>query len=176
MCFFGVGVRVVRVGVQIALEACVTGRYEHLVKDVKIALVGKYTGMEDAYCSVVKSLWHSCLRAGRKLTLVWIEATDLEDATKQRCVPRAGVQPWSSLLCSHGAVSVVQHVPRSRAATPTATTPRGAIWSAPRACWCRAGLGRAALRAWWPQRAGRARGSALTWACVWACRWPLLVS
>ena len=45
---------------------------------VKIALVGKYTNMADAYLSVTKALQHSCLQLGRVLQLLWIEATELE--------------------------------------------------------------------------------------------------
>ena len=43
--------------------------YEGLRKSVKIVMVGKYTGMSDAYASVNKALLHSCLMAGFKLDL-----------------------------------------------------------------------------------------------------------
>lgn len=81
-------------------------RYEHLRLTVKIVLVGKYTGLEDSYASVIKALRHSSLRAGRKLDLTvgfsarkttnsdcsllmfiscslaqFVEATNLEQAT-----------------------------------------------------------------------------------------------
>lgn len=36
---------------------------------VKIALVGKYTKLEDAYASVIKALKHSAIAANRKLEL-----------------------------------------------------------------------------------------------------------
>ena len=42
-----------------------------------IALVGKYTGLQDSYLSVFKSLKHSSIEANRKLEIVWIEAQDL---------------------------------------------------------------------------------------------------
>lgn len=51
-------------------------------KEVRICLVGKYTGLEDAYASVVKALQHSCLVAGRRLAVDWVEASDLEAATQ----------------------------------------------------------------------------------------------
>ncbi len=45
---------------------------------LKVALVGKYTNMPDAYLSVVKSLQHACLSQNRVCHIVWIEASDLE--------------------------------------------------------------------------------------------------
>lgn len=46
---------------------------------VNIAIVGKYTGLLDSYLSVIKALEHSAINCGRKLNLVWIESTRLED-------------------------------------------------------------------------------------------------
>ena len=45
---------------------------------VKIALVGKYTGLKDSYLSVFKALKHSAIHTERKLEVVWIEAAHLE--------------------------------------------------------------------------------------------------
>lgn len=45
------------------------GRIDYLQKTVRIALVGKYTSLEDAYASVIVSLRLACLKAGRKLDL-----------------------------------------------------------------------------------------------------------
>ena len=55
--------------------------YFHLLylPRVSIALVGKYTGMSDAYLSVLKALKHAATHAKRDLDLVWIESSDLED-------------------------------------------------------------------------------------------------
>jgi CTP synthase len=47
-------------------------------QDVRIALVGKYTGMADAYLSVLKALKHAAIECGRNLDLVWLESGDLE--------------------------------------------------------------------------------------------------
>jgi CTP synthase len=49
---------------------------------VRIAIVGKYTGLQDSYLSVIKSLQHSAIQLDRKLQLRWIEATDVEEQTK----------------------------------------------------------------------------------------------
>ena len=57
-------------------------RAEHLRKFVKIALVGKYTQLEDAYASVIKALRHAALTANHKLQLTHIAAADLEEEAK----------------------------------------------------------------------------------------------
>ena len=55
---------------------------EHLRKSVNIALVGKYTGLDDAYHSVYNALYHASLACGRKLTLIKIESEDLEEVSE----------------------------------------------------------------------------------------------
>ena len=57
-------------------------RAEHLRKTVCIALVGKYTKLEDAYASVIKALQHASLAINRKLRLQYVAAADLETSTK----------------------------------------------------------------------------------------------
>ncbi len=44
-------------------------------------MVGKYTNLSDAYLSVIKSLQHACLAANRKLEILWVEASHLEEQT-----------------------------------------------------------------------------------------------
>lgn len=53
-------------------------RWDSLVEPVRIALIGKYTNLSDAYLSVIKSLQHACMEARLKLHLDWVEATNLE--------------------------------------------------------------------------------------------------
>ncbi|KAF9203797.1 CTP synthase ura7 [Haplosporangium sp. Z 27] len=48
---------------------------------VVIALVGKYTNLQDSYVSVVKALEHATLALHKKLVIKWIESTDLETET-----------------------------------------------------------------------------------------------
>lgn len=48
-------------------------------KEVEIALVGKYTGLDDAYLSVIESLKIACFHHERKLKLTWISAEKLEE-------------------------------------------------------------------------------------------------
>ncbi|KAG0040730.1 CTP synthase ura7 [Podila clonocystis] len=45
---------------------------------VTIALVGKYTHLQDSYASVVKALEHASLACHKKLVIKWIEGSDLE--------------------------------------------------------------------------------------------------
>ena len=44
-------------------------RYDRLLREVTIALVGKYTKLEDAYASVIKALQHSALAVSHRLNL-----------------------------------------------------------------------------------------------------------
>ncbi len=50
---------------------------------IKIALVGKYTGLDDAYISVIESLKIACYNADRHLELHWISAEKLEEKDKK---------------------------------------------------------------------------------------------
>ena len=51
--------------------------------EVKIAIVGKYTGLSDSYLSVLKALKHASIAAKRALEICWVEASDLEPAAKE---------------------------------------------------------------------------------------------
>ena len=48
-------------------------------KPLKIALVGKYTGLDDAYISVIESLKIACYHQDRSLDLIWIDSEKLEE-------------------------------------------------------------------------------------------------
>ncbi|KAH3744006.1 CTP synthase family protein [Pelomyxa schiedti] len=50
---------------------------------VKIAIVGKYTGLQDTYLSVIKSLEHSALHAGFKLEILWVKSSALDECPNQ---------------------------------------------------------------------------------------------
>jgi CTP synthase len=56
----------------------IADRWDALKEPVRIALIGKYTGLSDAYLSVVKSLQHACLAANLRLVLDWVDAAHLE--------------------------------------------------------------------------------------------------
>jgi CTP synthase len=51
----------------------------HPTKEVKIALVGKYTALHDAYISVVEALKHGGIPEHTTVDIQWIESEDLND-------------------------------------------------------------------------------------------------
>ncbi|KAH8801359.1 putative CTP synthase [Xylogone sp. PMI_703] len=55
----------------------------HMHDTVSIALVGKYTSLHDAYISLSKSFEHSSMCCRKKLKLVWVDASHLEDQTME---------------------------------------------------------------------------------------------
>lgn len=54
---------------------------DRLHEPVRVAMVGKYTGLSDSYLSVLKALLHSSVACRRKLIVDWVPASDLEDET-----------------------------------------------------------------------------------------------
>ena len=53
------------------------GRIHEARRPVKIALVGKYTGLHDAYLSVVESLFHAGTALGAQVEIEWVESETL---------------------------------------------------------------------------------------------------
>ncbi|MEM7828543.1 MAG: CTP synthase (glutamine hydrolyzing), partial [Candidatus Aenigmatarchaeota archaeon] len=51
-------------------------------KTVNIAIAGKYTGVHDAYISIIKALEHAAPQFGARPEITWIETTELKDAKK----------------------------------------------------------------------------------------------
>ena len=72
-----------------------------LTEDVSIAMVGKYTGLSDAYLSVIKSLQHAAMKVRRKLSIKWIEASHLEKEWKKNNEDEF-VSAWKDLKSSDG--------------------------------------------------------------------------
>ncbi|CAN0403429.1 unnamed protein product [Pylaiella littoralis] len=70
---------------------------------VRIAIVGKYTGLQDSYLSVIKALKHSAVHVGRDLQLVWVEASDLEEES-QEGTPGKHAEGWKTLEGVDGVV------------------------------------------------------------------------
>jgi len=52
---------------------------DNAAQQVRIGLIGKYTGLSDAYLSVTKALAHAALENDIKLEIEWIEASSLEE-------------------------------------------------------------------------------------------------
>ncbi|MBT6068815.1 CTP synthase [Candidatus Peregrinibacteria bacterium] len=57
-------------------------KIEKKKSNVRIALVGKYTGLDDAYLSVIESLKIACYHEDRNLELEWVSAEELERKKK----------------------------------------------------------------------------------------------
>ena len=54
-------------------------RVDNLKENVKIALVGKYVELHDAYISVVESLKHAGYKHNSKITIDWIQSEDVTE-------------------------------------------------------------------------------------------------
>lgn len=76
---------------------------ERLIREVTIALVGKYTRLEDAYSSVIKALQHSALACNHKLKIKYIDAEELESLMKKDD-PVKFHAAWQNLCCSDGII------------------------------------------------------------------------
>lgn len=68
-------------------------------REVKIALIGKYTGLQDSYLSVIKALRHASIACNVKLCLEWIEAADLESSDAE-----GHQEAWDKLKGSDGVI------------------------------------------------------------------------
>lgn len=78
-------------------------RVDKLNREVTIALVGKYTKLEDSYTSVSKALQHASITVGYNLKLKYIEACNLERATKAEN-PVLYHEAWQQLCSSDGVI------------------------------------------------------------------------
>ena len=47
-------------------------------EEIKIAMVGKYTGLTDSYLSIITSLHHAATFLNEKVKIIWVEASDLD--------------------------------------------------------------------------------------------------
>ncbi|XP_061982690.1 uncharacterized protein LOC133702370 [Populus nigra] len=72
-----------------------------LLEPVRIAIVGKYTGLSDSYLSLLKALLHASVSLRKKLVVDWIPASDLEDETAKEN-PDVYKAAWKLLKGSDG--------------------------------------------------------------------------
>lgn len=70
-------------------------RHETAAEPVRIALVGKYTNLEDAYISVIESIKTAAVFRGRKAEILWIDSEKLESDDKDE---------WARLKTADGIV------------------------------------------------------------------------
>ncbi|XP_044452034.1 CTP synthase isoform X1 [Triticum aestivum] len=75
--------------------------YTALLFQVRIAMVGKYTGLSDSYLSVLKALLHASVSCHKKLVVDWVASTDLEDSTASEA-PDAYKAAWTLLKGADG--------------------------------------------------------------------------
>ncbi|PUZ55824.1 hypothetical protein GQ55_5G242700 [Panicum hallii var. hallii] len=75
--------------------------FDALQDTVRIAMVGKYTGLSDSYLSVLKALLHASVDCRRKLVVDWVASTDLEDSTAIEA-PDAYKAAWDLLKGADG--------------------------------------------------------------------------
>ena len=76
-------------------------RWDKLETSITIAMVGKYTGLSDAYLSVLKALQHAALAINRRLVVEWIDAEKLEPGTKA-AHPAEHDEAWAALRGAQG--------------------------------------------------------------------------
>lgn len=69
----------------------------------RIALVGKYTGLQDSYLSVIKALKHATMKCDYDLEIEWIEASSLEPEMKT-ADPEKYDEAWQKLRSVDGIV------------------------------------------------------------------------
>lgn len=58
-------------------------RHDAAKETAQIALVGKYTGLEDAYLSVIEAIKSAAVFHGRKAEILWIDSEKLEQEDKE---------------------------------------------------------------------------------------------
>lgn len=70
-------------------------RHEQADKDVTIALVGKYTNLEDAYLSVIEAIKSAAVFNGAKADIVWVDSEKLEKQNEEE---------WAKLKAANGII------------------------------------------------------------------------
>jgi CTP synthase len=65
-------------------------RWEHATKTVRIALVGKYVKLEDAYLSVSEALRHAASLQDGRVQVEWIDSESLENGDEEEIVRQLG--------------------------------------------------------------------------------------
>uniref|UniRef100_A0A0V0G503 CTP synthase n=1 Tax=Triatoma dimidiata TaxID=72491 RepID=A0A0V0G503_TRIDM len=81
----------------------IADRVDTLRREINIALVGKYTTLEDSYTSVAKALQHAAISAGYKVNIIYIESLNLEKSN-ELVNPVCYHEAWQQLCKSDGVV------------------------------------------------------------------------
>lgn len=80
-----------------------TTQKDRFFDSVSIVLVGKYTSLHDSYLSVIKSLEHSAMRCGKKLKLILVDASHLEDQARTDD-PATFHKAWHEVCTAQGII------------------------------------------------------------------------
>ncbi|GKZ17459.1 CTP synthase [Aspergillus brasiliensis] len=72
---------------------------DFLHDSVSIALVGKYTSLHDAYISVSKALEHAAMFCHKKVNIIWVDSSHLEDDTAS---PADYHKAWHAVCTADG--------------------------------------------------------------------------
>ena len=56
---------------------------QYMTKKIKVALVGKYVQMQDAYLSSVEAILHASIKHGCDTEIIWIDSDPLENKTEE---------------------------------------------------------------------------------------------
>ncbi|OJI84735.1 CTP synthase ura7, variant 2 [Aspergillus tubingensis] len=79
---------------------CDLARGQDFLHDsVSIALVGKYTSLHDAYISVSKALEHAAMYCHKKVQIIWVDSSHLEDDTAS---PADYHKAWHAVCTADG--------------------------------------------------------------------------
>ncbi|CAH0777593.1 unnamed protein product [Bemisia tabaci] len=78
-------------------------KLETVRQELKIALVGKYIKLHDAYSSVIKALEHAALAANYKISIQFVDAENLE-RTMEKSNPDLYHASWLKLCKSDGVI------------------------------------------------------------------------
>ena len=110
---------------------------------VRIALVGKYVQLEDAYLSVVEALRHSGFQHGCGVEIDWVDSETLDDARG----PRAALEDADGILIP-GGFGVRGIEGKIAAVADRARARRSRSWACAWACRWRSPTSRATSSAW----------------------------
>ena len=81
---------------------------DHVFDTVSIVLVGKYTSLHDSYLSVTKALEHASMHCQKKLNLIWVESSHLEE-DHQSINPAEYYKAWHAVSTADGILVPVSH-------------------------------------------------------------------
>jgi CTP synthase len=68
---------------------------------IKIVIAGKYTGLTDAYHSVIKGIQHAALHTNIKVTIQWVESSRLQQEHREQNASEYD-EAWATLKGANG--------------------------------------------------------------------------